>query len=208
MAYDQFQIPSTSEQSPAQHTSEATQPLLDALRIADALHYTPETQPEAFRYIKEIEARIDSYRETAVAVEARRLTLPATLRYLMSGAVGYTKSPLEKVIDKEAVVGGGIFQRPPHVVSQRFWYQGQHNGKGEWYYEAIDTAKQETILHFQTTPTAIEKLVKGASAPFTPGEAEIISLAPTLYERAVLDTLYPIDAVLQDDDENKMGTAA
>ncbi len=208
MPYDQFHIPSTPEQLPTHHVSEATQPLLEALRIADAVQYTPEVQPEPFRYLKAIESRIDSYRETAIAVEARRIALPVTLRYLIGGAVGHIKSPLEKIVDKEAVVGGGIFQRPPQVVSQRFWYQGQHHGKGEWYYESVDAAKRTTVVHFQTTPTTIEKLVQGAPAAFTQGEAEVIALAPKLYERAVLDQLYPIDAVLQDDDEIKIDAAA
>lgn len=175
MANDQFQIPNSPEHS-----------LHEALRIADSFTYTPELQPEAFQFIKDIEARIQEYRDTAVTLEAKNVPWRRALRsYVRS-----PKSPIERLVEKEAVIGGGLFKKAPTVSHQRFWFHDEHRGKGDWFFESIDINRQATTLQFQTTSSTIEKLKDGAPVPFSDGELEALMEVPALYEAAIVKDIY------------------
>lgn len=187
MAHDQFQIPTPHEASDYESS------LNEVRRIADSFQYTPETQPEAFQYIKDIESRIRSYRDEAVKAEVKKSFVQRAMR---SYAFGFTpKSPLETLIDKEAIAGSTLFKNdttPGTVVSRRFWYHDEHRGKGEWYFEEY-TAQKRTVLQFQTTASSIEKLADGVPVPFTADEFEMIAQLPALYEQKVRKDVYGKD---------------
>lgn len=190
MANDQFHIPGSEEQ-----------PLHDALRIADSLRYTPETQPETFQFIKDMEHRIHSYRETAVAAQPKKAFWLQAIRPFMF----VPKSPYEKLVEKEGILGGQLFKKQPDALSQRFWY----HDNGDWFYESVkmmNGQKQAATIRFQTTASSIHKLVEGVEQPFTAGEAEEFAQLPALYEKQILQ-LYPINATIQAE-ENELPKAA
>lgn len=178
------------------------QPLQDALRIADSGRYTPESQPEVFRFIKDIESRIESYRETAEAIGAKKPVFYRALPRLDS-LLPLKKTPFSKktLIDKEAVIGGNLFTKRPGTASQRFWYHGRYDSRypdqGEWLFESVDTNGHENVLRILTTGAGIEKLYHGRPVPFTAGEIKTFINATERYEDAILEE-YPVDAALQE----------
>lgn len=184
MNHDQYQIPASPE-APSYESS-----LHDVLRIADSCQYNPETQPEAFQFIKDIEQRIHQYRDEALKADVKKSIFQrAVLPYAFGVNV---KSPLERLVDAEGVAGGQLFKANPAepVTSERFWYHGEYRGRGDWYYERVDTRKVRTVLNFQTTSTTIEKLANGVPVPFAPGEFEQFTQLPALYEQKIRREVY------------------
>lgn len=186
MANDQYHIPGSES------------PLREALNAADAVLYTPETQPEAFQLIKDIEDRTDSYRETALVAKPKVSPwLKAVKPFVL-----VPKSPYEKLVEKEEVIGGGLMKKAENIVSQRFWY----HDNGDWFYESIDTQKNVTVIRFQTTASSIHKIFNGVEVPFAEGELEQFIELTALYEKEILQ-LYPIDALIQEDKDELLDAA-
>lgn len=157
-------------------------PLDEALRIADAQQYTPETQPEAFAFIKDIEKRIIEYREAAQPVKKTGV-LGYVARFIPARSPGITE-----LIEKEARLGGTIHSKAPGVVSQRFWYHEAN----DWFFESVDSQRRTTVIHFETTPTSLYKSHAGQEVRFLEGEPERFTKAVTAYEKLV-ENLYSSD---------------
>lgn len=173
---NQFQIPDSLSDGP----------LAEALSTADSLFYTPEIQPEAFQYIKDIEARITDYRARAVAYENGRKSF---LKAATSVARPFVPSPkpyIDKLVEKEAEIGGKLLKRPAGIVRQDFWY----HDSGDWFYMSLDAQQKMTVIRYQTTASSIHKLVDGRDAPFSSGEAETFYMLPKLYEQKILENQY------------------
>ena len=150
-------------------------PLDEALRIADTQQYTPETQPEAFAFMKDIEKRIVGYRETAQPVKRTGVA-----RYVSRFMPA--RSPMvTELIEQEARLGGTLHSKAPHVVSQRFWYHDNN----DWFFESVDTQRRTTVIHIETTPTSLHKSHAGQEIRFIPGEAERFTQAAIAYEELV-----------------------
>lgn len=184
MANDTYHIPGSSEK-----------PLQEALTIADSFQYSPEKQLEPYRFIKDIEEKIYSYRETALALDAKR-------KQGFLGAIGLTRQPLTMtdLIEKEAQIGGEIFGKGK---GYRLWldHKGSspyihNNDIGDWYHTRPNTdgisKDPEITLHFESHPTHFWKLYEGKSYALTVAETETICDAIARYEEAIR-VIYPFD---------------
>ena len=104
-------------------------PLQESLRIADELHYTPETQPEAFAIVGQIQNRLAHYRaKTHRPSKSRLFTLQ------LRPFVGVKKTSVEELREREATIGGTLHARASDTVRQRFWYHDNN----DWFFETTN----------------------------------------------------------------------
>lgn len=187
MANDQFSIPNSAER-----------PLEEALRIADATQYTPESQPSAFALVKRLEERSHGYRRTALEIEDGRD--PTWVESILGGK--RPKVTLESLIDQESHIGGRLFG-----PTDRFWlsHKGSSvggNHLGDWYHvrETVDAfgRKTDATLHFETHPDHVLKLHNGRPVEPTLEELETFVRAVELYEARIRAELYPFDQEIYD----------
>lgn len=191
MANDEYQFPRQSGE----------QPLQEALRIADEFQYSPERQPEAYRFIKDIEDRIHSYRRTAIEIDQKRE--PGLIESVFG--IRRQKVTLTNLIEQEAHIGGQLFG-----PNDRFWMSHKgtaphagHNNLGDWFHvrEHVDANNRktgETTLHFETHPTHLVKLHNGYPIDPVVSELQTLAHAMELYEERVREALYPLDQEIFD----------
>lgn len=154
--------------------------------------YTPEAQPAVFAFIKDINGRLESYRDTAVAIEeAKRPWLKS-----MKSLVLTPKPYRAELIDRESVIGGRRFQKqdPEHDV--RFWEEG-----GEWFFGYSDgkgVTLNDSTIHYEIYDDHIKKSYQGRVVPFANGELEVFTQAVQSYEHDVVHELYPFDEAIQE----------
>lgn len=190
MAKDQFIIPGSQNE---------TSPLNEALRIADAAQYSPETQPAAFGFIKNIEDKIDSYRETALelGIVKKKMWVRAIEPFVVN-----TKSPHDQLIEKESRIGGTLY---PSIPDARFWLNKRHEedpaGVRNWLFSYTNPqTKQLEAIVYQTKPggEAIEKVYAGLPRPLTDEEAKNFVDAVQMYKQRVRHELYLLDDVIEE----------
>jgi hypothetical protein len=158
----------------------------------DVLISAPELQPTPYGFIKAIEGRLDSYRETALAIEDTKRPWLRSMKSL----VLTPKPPLAELIEKESIIGGRLFQKQEETHDLRFWCEGR-----EWFFgynSGKDVSIVDTTVHYAVSDDSIEKLYQGRVAPLTPGEHEHFVEAVQKYETAVVHELYPFDEVIQE----------
>ncbi len=177
----------------------------------DAQQYTPETQPAAYKVLKDIEAKIWDYRETAL--QTGEVNIDTNRPWLRAiGAFKPKRVTIDALIEAESRQGGSLFG-PGHQL----WLHKKSDhpmdyGKSDWYHRAPaqSTTTQSVVLHYQVTETSIHKLYAGHERMFTEGEAERLHEAIIQYEKAIRP-LYPIDgslADLSDEDSSELPQAA
>lgn len=185
MASHQYNIPGSSAESP----------LNEALRIADSFQYSPEKQPAPYQGLKDLEARIDSYIETSLALGTvkKNLWLRAVEPFSLN-----TKSPVDHLIEKTWRLGGEAFG----VKDTRFGLYKRHEHdtpeKRDWYvsYPDQNGVKDAISIRYQTTPHSIHKLVSGVEYPFADGEEQRFLKAAAYAERRVRHELSPVDEAI------------
>jgi hypothetical protein len=197
MANGQFTIPESQPTTPVEPIYEAQQTAAFSARM-DARQYTPETQPTAYHFVKEIEARLESYRASAIAIEESKHKWLRSVKSLI-----ITPKPImAELIESESKIGGMLFQKqyPHHDI--RFWEKD-----GGWFCGYSDGAKvklEDTTIHYDFTDTAIQKMYQGRTLPMVPGEESNLLNAVREFEHAVVHELYPFDEALlelkKDDD--------
>ncbi len=191
MANGQFIIPETPSTTPTEPTYETQQAEAFSAHI-DAQHYTPETQPGMYHFVKEIETRLESYRETAVAIEENKHKWLRAVKSLVT-----TPKPIvSELIESESKIGGMLFQRqyPHHDI--RFWEKD-----GGWFCGYSDGAKvklEDSTIHYEFSEYAIQKMYQGRTIPFVPGEETNLLNAVREFEHAVVHELYPFEEALQE----------
>jgi len=208
MANGQYIIPAAFQEPAAPEPQPQPEPSYEAQQAAafsarlDAQQYTPETQPAAFQFIKDIENRLDSYRYTAIEIEeAKRPWLKSMKSLILS-----PKPLMAEFIEKESKIGGRLLQKQDSKHELRFWSEGH-----EWFFGWTDgkaVSIADSAVHYQVSPTNIQKSYQGGVVPFTPGEGAHFVNAVQAYEHAVRHELYPVDDTLVDlytaDDDNKI----
>jgi len=154
--------------------------------------YTPETQPATYAFVKNIEARLESYRETAVAIEETKHKWLKSVK-----AIVLTPKPvIAELIEKESKIGGRLFQKQDPSHDLRFWEKD-----GGWYCGYSDGGQvklEDSTIHYEFTQETVEKLYQGRPLPFVPYEKENLLHATQAFEHAVVHELYPIDETLQE----------
>jgi hypothetical protein len=189
MANGQFIIPETPPELTSAPTYETQQTETFSAQL-DAQRYTPETQPGMYHFVKEIEARLESYRETAVAIEESKHKWLRSMKSLI-----ITPKPiLPELIESESKIGGMLFQRqhPSHDI--RFWEKD-----GGWfcgYSDGANVKLEDSTIHYEFSDTNIEKMYRAKTVPFVPGEESNLLKAVKEFEHAVVHELYPFDDAL------------
>lgn len=180
-------------------------PLQDVMRVADAVQYTPETQPGAFQFFKERENRIFSYRDAAVALNQER-------NKGVLSAFGWLRPSMQlaDLIKLESEIGGELYGKGfGKEQGWRFWLDHKgtspyvtQNNIGDWYFtqpvQLADGKMSEVILHYATQPTEVVKLHNGKPYPLSIAELETFCQLVERYEEAVRRELYPIDDSIHD----------
>lgn len=179
---NQFQIP-------------GSQPLHEALTIADADQYSAERIPAPYQFIKDIEERIYSYREARLEQAHRngeKIFDRSTLRY--------RELNVADLIEKEAEVAGATFGE-----GCRFWldHKGSSaflgkNNIADWYLTTPVVLgarkKQDSVFHLVSRPDSFSKLLEdGKEYPMKISEIETVSRAIPLAEDLIREKLYPLD---------------
>ena len=188
MASDQFHIPGHTE------------PLQEALNIADSYLYSPERQPNVYERLKAAEERIYGYRRTALEIEESRK--PRFLDVIMGEK--HQRVTLKSLIEAESIIGG-----KPFGEGNRLWLSPKgssllaNNNLGDWYHaqevrDAFGRKVSETTLHFETHPTHVNKLHEGHPVDVMIDELETFVKAVELYERNIREQLYPFDQEIFD----------
>ncbi len=198
MANDQYKIPGSSAESP----------LNEALRIADSFQYSPEKQPAPYEALKQLEARIDSYIDTALALGGPKKSL--WLRAIEPLSLN-TKSPVDQLIETTWRLGGEAFA----VKDARFGLYKRHENdspeKRDWYvsYPAQDGSKELISIRYQTTPYSIHKLWAGVEYPFKDDEEARFLKAAAFADNRIRHELSPVDeaiAELLEENDEPVGT--
>jgi hypothetical protein len=201
MANAQYSIPESFLNPEPAPSFEAQQADTFSAQL-DAQYYTPEAMPSTYGYVKEVCARLNSYRNTQIALEEKRhKKLKAVKALVMT-----PKPVLAELIEKESVIGGKMFAKPAENIENRFWEQD-----GGFYYGFTDGKNiklEDTVIHYEFSDEAIEKLYQGRPVPLVPHEEENITEAIMTFEQRVMHELYPFDEVIQELSKDDFGLAA
>jgi hypothetical protein len=195
MVHGQYTIPEGFIEPVIQPQVEIQQPEVvppqpEVLPHTEAPQVSPEINVGPFRFIKDIEDRLDSYRFTAIEIEeAKRPWLKSIKSMVIS-----PKPLLAELIDKESKIGGRLLQKQDQTHNLEFWSEGH-----EWFFGWSDGKNKKienTTVHYQVTDSFIQKSYQGRIVPFTPGEETYFINAVQAYENAVRHELYPFDEAL------------
>lgn len=204
MVNHQYSIPEQQGSEPEQQPHET--PLREALLIADSVRYTPETQPEAYRFLNDAANRIDSYIDAALENDRnRKRSIRESLPWIPRKEL--TENDIID-ITSELVYGEG--------TGMRFWkgnkqehQPGLRNGANEevahWYFQQqtwlTNSKPSSIVLHFENRPTNIVKWFK--SIPYNPTMGELENLCKTVerYEEKVREKLDPLATTIHDLEE-------
>ena len=184
MANDEYQIPKN-------YSEPEIRAQLDAI---DYIQPSPEREAAPYQGIKDIEARIFSYRKAALAMEKKP-------KGWLNGLVFRPQNnTLRDLIDEESKLGGALFGE-----GHKFWLDTKsnetvfHNDVTDWYHLQANPAdpKHPIVLRFQTTPHSIHKLYEGREYAPTVQDLEIFVKAVQAYDAAILP-LYPLDQTINE----------
>ncbi len=151
----------------------------------------PELNTAPYYAIKEVERRIDDARKAQLELDARKHIFSRTLKSFVVSP----KPPLAVLKQKEAVIGG-------EIVSALYAQQGiQMDDRIRLIYDNHDwflyrEGNYDDAVHYEATDVEVKKSQYGHIVSLEPGEgAAFLMLAP-MYEKAVIERLYPIDAII------------
>lgn len=185
MANDRYHIPGQVGESP----------LHDALRIADAAQYTPESQPAAFQFLKDIEHGRYTAREATLELSKNN---KSGLSFGLKRRVS-----MDRLMKEESALGGEVFGKGKGYL---FWLDHKNTGHttdnqvGDWYFaEPMQQNNKQTFktIHYITQPDGIEKRFDGATYAMSIKETQdFINAIYAYLERT--RGLYPMDDMLYD----------
>jgi hypothetical protein len=187
MDNSQYHIPDTYSQS---------EPAEDLFASLDKQQYTPETQPAAFKHLKDIEAKIHDYRLTAIQTGQANIDRP-WLRAM--GAFKQKRVTIDSLIEAESHRGGALFGE-----GHQFWLHTQsahpmEQDKSDWFYRRNSLASNvpSHTIHYQITEHEIHKLYNGRPVPLEAEEQAHVGNVIVQYEKNIRP-LYPLDGTLAD----------
>lgn len=172
-------------------------PLQDALRIADTVQYTPENQPAAFQFLKDIEHSRYTAREATL--ELSRKNSKSGLSFGLKRRVS-----MDRFMKQESEVGGNVFGEGKGYL---FWLDHKNTGHtlenqvGDWYFaEPLQqpNGKQTfKTLHYISRPDGVEKRFNGATYAMSIKETQDFIQAVHAYIQRTR-AMYPVDDILSD----------
>ncbi len=185
MANNQFQFPKSYSESDIRAQ-------LDAIQYAPV---NPEQQRAPYQGIKDIENKIFSYREAALAMNKK-----AKHSWISSLVLKPQTMTIRDLVEEESKLGGEMFGK-----GHRFWLDNKSNSTvfrneiADWYHTQPnpDDPSKPIVLRFQTTPEKIFKLYEGREYAPTIQDVEIFTKAIENYTKAVLP-LYPLDQMIDE----------
>ncbi len=189
MPNDQYKIPETAYASSFD----------EAHHFRYISRSTPDVRQSPFDFIKKIEDRVDSYRDTALELAV----LKKRSWNRMVGPLAVSSRPaLDRLVDQESHIGG---QRAfKDIAGARFWLDKRpERTEGEardWCFSYPDPLTGElVVLRYQTTSQSIYKLYKGIEYPMTIEEIQNFSRAVAVSVQAIREELYLLDDAIEDD---------
>lgn len=203
MANGQYTIPEAFRKpEPQPELQQQPEPNYEAQQSAvfsarlDAQQSTPENQPLAFSSVGQLSNRLESYQTTVIALEAKRFAWLKAAKALM-----ITPKPMRaELIEKESVIVGSLVRRQAPSQENRIWVHD-----GDLFYGYADRKHgillQDTTVRYQFSDEYLEGVMKSFQAKIVPlasGEKENVAAVLGIYESAVVEELYPIDATLMD----------
>lgn len=202
----QFQIPGEPERQPIPDSKPTESPLQAALRIADSYQYTPETQPEVYRFLFDAVDRIRAQRKEAIENDRnRKKTIRESLPWVTREDL-----TLDDVTNMTSEVAHG------KGSGMRFWLANQHEFNpsmradsdeevAHWFFEQqvwLANAKPSSIvLHYETRPTSLLKWYNGVPYPLNLEETENFCKTVLHYEKQSCEVLSPLDNRIQEFEE-------
>lgn len=161
---------------------------------------TPERLRAPFQFVKDIETLVDSFRDTAEAIEQTH-GREVKVKYL---PVSFVRPPRKRedirrqLIDTERAIGGQLFAEKNKYY---FWYgeKGESAIKtkdvADWYIEEIvpENPGSGVVTHIETHPQYIKKFNHaGHRVPVTLSDLEVFIPAAYHYVHAIMD-VYPFE---------------
>ncbi len=198
MANNIFHLPGQPEQKPEPTPQFRASPLMEAMSISDAYRYTPENQPEAYRFIQDIAEHIHERREDGLEAMAGR-----NKGIFNSFGLWREDPTVEKLIESEhrLVYGDASFWLgPKHEIGQD---SREHQGDevAHWYYHKYvtndDGSIGEIAIHYETRPTVLFKWVTGRPYPLDLEETGRFCQVIRHYKEKVTELHSPLDANLE-----------
>lgn len=196
----QFQIPGEPERQPllVRQPAATESPLQAALRIADSYQYTPEKQPEVYRFLLESAQRVHVQRFEAIEADRAR---KKTIRESLPWATRDTLS-LDDVTNLTSEVAHGAGS------GKRFWLANRHDfpstNQGQdkeevehWLFEQkawlANGRPASIVLHYEVRPSALVKWHNGVPYPPNLEETETFCKTALHYEKQSCEVLSPLD---------------
>jgi hypothetical protein len=160
----------------------------------EAARSNPELLKAPFKFVKDLESAVFSFRETALALQQhdKKMKTPQLEKFY------------ETLIEREAFVGGRMYypeDAKDKDIQIRFWLGVKgaspiSDQTADWYFETYPHYPQfRKLTHYQTTPQQLYKYQDdGRSYPMTIAEIEQFLKSTYHYTYEVLERLYPFDA--------------
>ncbi len=198
MANNVFNVPGQPEPQPEPVPQFNERPLFNALNIADSYQYTPESQPEAFRFIIDIAEHIHERREDGLEAMAKRN------KGILNSFGRWRENPtVDTLVQSEhkLVYGDASFWLgPKHEIGQDGREQ-QGDEVAHWYYHKYvknnDGSMGEVAIHYETRPTVLFKWVTGRPYELDLEETERFCQVIRHYKDKVTELHSPLDANLE-----------
>lgn len=143
--------------------------------------------------IKEVENTLEGARKAQLELDAKKSVWSKT----MKSFVVAPKPPLAVLKEEEGVIGG-------EIVSALYAQQGVHtNGSFRFFYDDRDwflysEGHYDDAVHYEVTDEEIKKSQYGHRVPTEPGEEAALRVLAPMYLKAVIEKMYPIDAIITD----------
>ncbi len=207
MANNIFHLPGQPEHAPETTPQFRASPLMEAMSISDTYRYTPENQPEAYRFIYDIAEHIHERRQDGLEAMSSR-----NKGIFNSFGLWRENPTVEKMIESEHRLvydNASFWLGPKHDIGQDAREQ-QGDEVAHWYYHQYvtngDGTTGEVAIHYETRPTVLFKWVMGRPYPLDLEETGRFCQVVRHYKTKVTELHSPVDAnleMLQEEEEEE-----
>lgn len=175
----------------------------DARKELAAVQFTPEREPnyEPYRFLMNIRDAVESFRDTAIAIEQRqgRRTEVGGMQIPLRLPARQPEKILKSLVDAEWKIGGDLYGKD---AGYRFGLAARQTAahQADWYHTAPNPADPEHphVVHFVVTPTKLEMLLTDGHS-YAPTIQDIERFVHGAYHYLYnIRELYPLDATIDD----------
>lgn len=175
----------------------------DARKEVAQIQFTPERERnyEPYRFLMNIRDAVESFRETAIAIEQRHGRYKEVRGVRLPGKLParHPEKILKSLVDEEWKIGGDLYGKD---AGYRFGLDARLTAvnQADWYHTAPNPADPEHphVVHFVVTPTKLEMLLTDGHA-YAPTIQDIQRFVHGAYHYLYnIRELYPLDATIDD----------